>query len=137
MSEIADFIEAQYRRIEQAAMLMAEYYAPPWEVYDRGWMARVYGDREPFWEVTRLEQWGGMEQGTPDLGSIIEHIALHDPSRVLADIESKREILKRHDPVDPCDEHDASFKTIPCETVRLLAAPFSGEPGYKQEWAVE
>lgn len=135
MTDIAEFLNAQYDRIEAAAKLMAKYYAPPWEVYDRGWMARVYGAKEPFWEVTRLEQWAGMEQDTPDLGSIIKHVALHDPVYVLADIASKRRIVAEHAAGnDPCDAHDANLETIPCDTLRLLAAPFSNEPGYKQEW---
>lgn len=60
-------------------------------------------------------------------------------SFVLADIASKRRILSLHrrdgeDGSDPiCN---VCLYTPPCETVRLLAAPFSAEPGYKPEWAV-
>ena len=136
MTDIVEFLNAQYDRIEAAAKLMAKYYAPPWEVWDRGWMARVYGDKEPFWEVTRLEQWVGMEQDTPDLGSIIEHVALHDPDRVLADIASKRRLVELHGDQHECTDTRASeYPYVGCETLRLLAAPFSGEPGYKEEWS--
>lgn len=118
MSEIADFIEAQYAKREVIARRSAALQMDP----ENGW---------------------GIDGRaiTPHIGVIHEddpreHIALNNPAFVLADIESKREILKRHYPVDPCEEHDASFKTIPCDTLRLLAAPFSVEPGYKETWTV-
>jgi hypothetical protein len=73
-----------------------------------------------------------------DMGAGLDLITLADPDWVLADIESKRRIVAEHDPShDPCDAHDANFETVPCPTLCLLAAPFSGEPGYKaEEWAV-
>lgn len=151
MTDLVEFLTAQYDRRAKAANLMAKYYPPPWEVFDRGWMARVYGE-EPFWEVTRLEQGAWAEEGGPGVGEIIEHVALHGPDYVLADIESKRQIVELHHVVsfDDEDGHDIgrgcaecgysaeySDRGGYCETVRLLAAPFSGEPGYKaEEWAV-
>lgn len=64
------------------------------------------------------------------IAECIDHIARHDPSRVLADVESKREILAEHSrpkpltwaPDDPscptCDE------PWPCWMVRILARPY-------------
>jgi hypothetical protein len=143
MSDLVDFLNVQYDRREKAAKLMAKYYPPPWEVFDRGWMARVYGET-PFWEVIRLEEGAWVEQGGPGMGEIIEHVALHGPDWVLADIESKRrimvEIVEQIDGMDALiegefgtggDRVDESEKLL-----RLLAAPFSGEPGYDERWAV-
>jgi hypothetical protein len=164
VSEIADFLNAQYDRREKAAKLMAKYYPPPWEVFDRGWMARVYGEA-PFWEVIRLEQGAWMDDDTPGLDEIIEHVALHDPDWVLADIEAKRQIIRevmswRHDVVEGdcwftcgaateerdggecCDDNQRDECTCGLDErrekiLRLSAAPFSGEPGYDAErWAV-
>lgn len=70
----------------------------------------------------------------------------------LRDLKDKQEILKRHYVVgfDDEDGHDLGRGCVECgysaeysdrggycETVRILAAPFSGEPGYDAEgWAV-
>jgi hypothetical protein len=62
------------------------------------------------------------------------HIARHDPARVLREVEAKRRILAEHYPQDPCDAHDPSFNTIPCDTLLLLALPHSDHPDYKEDW---
>jgi hypothetical protein len=63
-----------------------------------------------------------------------EHIARHDPARALAEIAAKRAILATHDPVDPCDAHDVSLQSIPCDTVRHLAVVYAGHPDYDETW---
>lgn len=69
----------------------------------------------------------------------------HEPRRVLADVAAKRRLLARHAHPAPrwvglpradreerycmgCDE------VFPCETVRLLALPYSQHPGYREDW---
>ena len=65
----------------------------------------------------------------------VEHIARQDPARVLADVDAKRRILDEHEPgSDPCDAHDASLRTIECDTIRLLALPYADHPDYREEW---
>ena len=55
--------------------------------------------------------------------------------RGLAEVDAKRRILDIHATgSDPCDAHDASLRSIPCDTVLLLAAPFADRPGYREEW---
>jgi len=64
-----------------------------------------------------------------------EHITRHDPARTLADIAAKRRILEEHAPGrDRCDEHDASFRTIPCPTILALASVYADHPDHRQEW---
>jgi hypothetical protein len=127
VSEIADFIEVQYRRIEAAA--------------------REAGARSATWDVNGTWHLEGVEHNVIGGEEAFchphnaDHIAIHDPAYVLADIESKRRIVARHsDPrgKDPsCSSIDYPENAKDCETLRLLAAPFSGEPGYKEDWAVE
>lgn len=61
------------------------------------------------------------------------------PRRTLAECEAKRRIVELHGVneyrVDPCDAHDANLETIPCETLRALAAVYAGHPDYRSEWA--
>lgn len=64
------------------------------------------------------------------------HIANWDPSRVLAECTAKRAIMAEHAPVDPCDAHDAMYRTITCATLRAIAAVYKDHPDYQQEWAL-
>jgi hypothetical protein len=91
---------------------------------------------------------------------IAAHIAHHDPARVLAEVAAKRAILELHDGEHDCRElmtgvypHDwpsaapwgsageawrhASSEHFegPCPTLRLLAQPYAGRPGWREEWA--
>lgn len=76
------------------------------------------------------------------------HIVRHDPARVLLEIESKRELLELHraewvDTGDAdgndrsgyfCTECDVT-RRFPCQTLRLLAAPYAGREGYEEALA--
>lgn len=64
------------------------------------------------------------------------HAKRHSPTRVLAEVAAKRRIIHEHRiGFDPCDAHNASFESVPCETMRLLALPFADHPDYRPEWA--
>ena len=63
----------------------------------------------------------------------------YSPRRVLRELEAKRRIADEHGGrppyhVDPCDAHDASFATIPCDTVRALASIYADHPDYDPDW---
>lgn len=111
-------------------------------------------------EYERLIVADGFEDGVAivrpeglDPEATAEHIALHDPAAVLADIEAKRAILDLHSAVLDgkdrpvcdycdqlchsrsglmCDDPDAPY---PCYTVKLLASAYRDRPGYRAEWA--
>ncbi|MGW4560091.1 DUF6221 family protein [Streptomyces sp. NPDC004365] len=85
------------------------------------------------------------EQGRADA----EHIAEHDPARVLREIDVKRQLLVAHAPRKPngrpnMEAHCQSCTTAQawddavaesnCLTLRLLAVPYAGRPGYREEW---
>lgn len=52
----------------------------------------------------------------------------------IREVEAKRRIISAHYPVDPCDAHDASLKSVPCETLCALALVYSDHPDYDPEW---
>lgn len=59
--------------------------------------------------------------------------------RVLAECQAKRAIIAEHGGrppfhVDPCDAHDVDMRTIPCDTLRHLAAVYADHPDYRDEW---
>lgn len=71
----------------------------------------------------------------PDSVMSVPHILRWEPARVLAECEAKRRIVEIHQiGNDPCDEHDASMRSIPCETLQLLALPYADHRDYQQEW---
>jgi hypothetical protein len=91
----------------------------------------------------------------------VEHIALHEPASVLADIAAKRAILDEHQPVKVTYWHipmcstctDPAADSIddpmgsdgpwtpnaehPCRTVRLMATPYVQHPDFRDEWRVQ
>jgi hypothetical protein len=95
------------------------------------------------------------DEGTPT-DSEAEHITRHDPARVLAEVEAKRELIDEHaeyewaetiesEPVgqglcrkcadwDNVDYDGPPHEPYPCDTLRLLALPYADAPGYREEW---
>jgi hypothetical protein len=74
-----------------------------------------------------------------------DHIALHDPKRVLREVDAKRKILALHGAsiggtwcvtCDPgSDVSGDAGAWYPCLTLRTLAAVWSGHPDYDPGWA--
>lgn len=70
-----------------------------------------------------------------------EHVARHNPARVLREVEAKRRILGEHFesflpngiPLGTCTTCDNY--AMPCPTLRLLALPYADDPDYRPEWA--
>lgn len=85
-------------------------------------------------------------RGEPDA----EHIARHDPARVLREVEAKRQIIATHvtfggfqdeeetDHGHGCQEcgwnAEYSDRGGWCTTLRLLALPYTDHPEFKEEW---
>lgn len=85
-------------------------------------------------------------QGAPAFAlrdkSTAEHIATHDPARVLAEVQSKRAILARYEDCERRTE-DAEYSRIEAlEQIReyedfvlpALALPYVDRPGFQEEW---
>ncbi|MGW6786913.1 DUF6221 family protein [Streptomyces sp. NPDC054987] len=72
--------------------------------------------------------------------TIALHVALHDPARVLREIEAKRHVLARHlfspaigDPELPWDNRDDcqyDGEPWPCDDLLDLALPYVDHPDY-------
>lgn len=88
-----------------------------------------------------------------DEGSVFEsdedaaHVVRHDPARVLREIDAKRQLLDEHPDVNDgscgtCVDGQWGYPThggsspqrFPCRTLRLLALPYAGRPGYNEDW---
>lgn len=65
-----------------------------------------------------------------------------DPARVVAECDAKLAIIELHDRNHECSSRDDDGEIdncswiyeATCSTVRLLALPYSGRPGYREEW---
>lgn len=95
----------------------------PWTLWDRG----------VGWEINELPE---VHDGTTFRKPDAEHIARHDPTRVLADVAAKRRLVSLHS----MDERRGSC--FDCETplclIHLaLAQPYAGLPGWDDAWKVE
>lgn len=101
------------------------------------------------WDVAVVAWDGhGDHEGVAEsLGTLARHIARHDPARALAEVDSKRRIIAEH-PIltgwgvctrcsDFAAERGALIRQVPgpCNTLRLLAVPYSRHPEYLPEWA--
>lgn len=89
-----EFLTARYDERERWAKACAELYPSPWDVYDRGHMAKVTADGPVYRNVTELDQ--AQAVGCAWLGDYLQHIAANDPAYALADIAAKRAILEWH-----------------------------------------
>jgi hypothetical protein len=134
------WLRAQLDEDERLAQEAADGDGGTWYMGER-W--NVFRDEdvapEGCGDVHRLVVYGNVRSQS-------EHIARHDPARVLAEVAAKRAILDLHDPNDTtgkrrwcvgCIEPDLPglMVRMPCQHARLLAAPYADRPGYRNEWA--
>jgi hypothetical protein len=80
---------------------------------------------------------GDIEEIHPGAG---EHIIMHDPAYVLADIAAKRAILGVYTHVDLSEDNGTTHvcggdgPETYYEVLQQLALPFADHPDYQQEW---
>jgi hypothetical protein len=123
IDDLVTWLRAQLDEDEQIAREAADEGDGQWRLatYQDGTTTAWHGEVEV---MTSLD------------GTDAVHIRNWDPARVLAEVDAKRRILDEHLPgTDPCDAHDASLRTIECNTLRFLALPYADRPGYRPEWA--
>jgi hypothetical protein len=60
---------------------------------------------------------------------VAEHIAAHNPARVLREIDAKRRIVDRYEWLREHGDTGGTAWVLP-----LLALPYADRPGYREEW---
>jgi hypothetical protein len=133
VDELVAFLRAALDRDEQVAM-GAQAAAPgQWRRTDEGalWSTDTGGN-------------GYFATGPWDTGigdQISEHMLHWDPARVLAEVKAKRQLLDLHSPGRSYREDELPVcgscrkdRVYPCRVVRLLAQPYAGQPGWREEW---
>ncbi|MFB7222430.1 DUF6221 family protein [Streptomyces sp. NPDC056227] len=85
----------------------------------------------------------GFALSSQQLRATTEHIARHDPARVLREVEAKRRIVDDYHyestlpdgtALNECGTCGAANDPWPCPTLRLLALPYSGHADYREDW---
>lgn len=121
---LTDFLLA---RIAEDDAVAREASPLPWEVADRG-MAVV--TPTGFKVAPRIQR-----------RATREHVARHDPVRVLAECEAQRRIVARHQSdgdefplCTTCREVGPDAQAWPCDTLRALAAVHVDHPDFREEW---
>lgn len=97
----------------------ATWYVAPVHTAPRITRVRTSRDNVPVALVEGIEK-------IHDDTHLSEHIARHDPARVLAEVEAKRRIVARL--------ADESSRRYDYDTLRLLALPYADHPDYDEAW---
>jgi hypothetical protein len=128
VNDIIAFLTARYNEEEQTARQAA--LMPPvksWRssgncVYDAGMPDDV----------------AALNVAQSEWDEVAAHVALHDPARVLAEVDAKRRLLVLHpyagllSAPESCES--CAVTPGPCPTLRLLALPHAGHPDFRDEW---
>ncbi|MDG4791993.1 DUF6221 family protein [Micromonospora sp. WMMD1102] len=144
-SEILSFIRARLDEDEQAAMRAAGTFGG-----DAVWRRNTLADPDyPADHVLVIFQRvipAGLpgDDEAPLRVDELDHIAGHDPARVLAEVNAKRRILERHPGATATDECpgcsawlDGTWRTPPgtlCPEQVDMALPYAGHADYRPEW---
>ena len=139
---LTEFLLARIAEDEEAARACALTYPTPWEVVDRGHMAKVQADAPFFLSVVELDQ--DAEPNAEWLSDRIAHVSRWDPARVLAECEAKLLIVREHprhgwlpegrDECAQCGCADDNAVDWPCLTLKALTLPYADHPDYREEW---
>ena len=65
----------------------------------------------------------------------LAHAARWRPERVRTEAVTRKQIVQMHgEPQHGCTDVSSPQEPAPCPTLRLLALPYAGYPGFRDEW---
>ncbi len=153
--ELVEFLRARLADEEQAALAAnVKQDDPEWWVspvrasFGVHFTVRSKRDNRPVARVQRLDGDDDEPVAILDGAAVAEHIARHDPARVLREVEANRRILNRHQlgswhshvldvDVVTCQACGTLDDEWPCPDLRLLALPYADHPDFRPEWKPE
>jgi hypothetical protein len=138
MVDLLAFLKARLDEDEQAARAAAEETGNPvWEYSGSDVIAEQTGYPGGITYVA-VAPWDG------DVPAPVgNHIARHDPARVLREVEAKRRILTRYEFVSshgPAVDHTRAMdmttgaQSALRDALRMLALPYTGHEDYREAW---
>lgn len=143
--DLARWLGEQLDEDERIARRACEYAEAEWRLDEDGetilWWPpepRVAEKEREHGLPVVSDLWRGQTIGSGG-ERIAPHIAEWDPARVLREIDAKRQLLGLYAEVAANDVDDVEYANGWANAlgvaVRLLAAPYSDRPGYREEWA--
>jgi hypothetical protein len=136
--ELIEWLRTQFDEDERAAIeaarAIADHTYAPVEVDQhaeaaRHWHARRWLYQSKISAAGEKDWQGGSPEVTDSVWTEVgEHIARHDPARVLREVEAKRRIVDLFGPRHERHDPDAF------DLLMLLALPYSDRPGYQKVW---
>ena len=121
MSGIEEFLLDHLAETKAAALAAAFGYGAEWTSET---------DDGEGWSVVHAD--GKRDMVGCEDRDITRHIALHDPARVLADCEAKKQIVDTYLAI-PVGQQ-AHYRAGLGRAVRYLALPFADHHDYREEW---
>ncbi|MEV8046397.1 DUF6221 family protein [Streptomyces griseoluteus] len=129
MDDLVQWLTAQLDVEDRVARAAAEESHPEWSPGDKNLGSQVstaeYGD------PVVVGPWDYLDW------DVRQHIAAHDPARVLREIDAKRRVMKRHHDFQGwcagCG-NDLTNQINDCPELRDLASTYADRPGFREEW---
>ena len=139
--DLSEFLAARLDEDEAAAREAADRDSGQWFMGDK-WNVYRAEDEARFDEDYQGDEHALVVYGNVESQS--QHIARHDPARILREVEAKRKIVAEH-AMEPgflppscsrCYETDDDWEALlwPCPTIRALASVYSDHPDYDETW---
>ncbi|MEU9400573.1 DUF6221 family protein [Streptomyces sp. NPDC048242] len=127
MDDLVQWLPAQLDEEERIARAAAEETHPEWSPGDKNLSSQVstaeYGD------PVVVGPWDYLDW------DVRQHIAVHDPARVLREIEAKRELLRLAERArDYPETFMNGFASAAEQVLRRFALAYADRPGYREEW---
>lgn len=119
---LAEFILARYA-VAEALARQAVDDDPNWVHRGDGLLIQVGSDGDHEVSSTWLR--------LPHRFEAADHIAHHDPARVLADLEAKRALVTE---LSRMERDEMGWDGIERKVLSYLALPYASHPDYRQEW---
>jgi hypothetical protein len=140
---LTEFLTARIDEDAETAREAARAWHPSWVAKHSatayGWRNSRAGENPAVPMVVTGDEHGSQMLMSPwdadTDAAIVEHVARHDPARVLAECEARRRIVRLHgndwNPRGKCQVCD---EVGPCDTLCALALPYVDHPDYDEAW---
>lgn len=141
MDELVQWLTAQLAEDERLALKSVEQAIVNLNGADAASVANWHVVERPATGtfVATRDQWNRVAEIVPTYGGAhSEHIAEHDPARVLREIDAKRQIVARYEELCAASKEQGLIGDVTEEyqdfLLRLLALPYTDRPGYQEGW---
>jgi hypothetical protein len=129
MDELVQFLRDRLNEDERYARATTE--RQPYDEWDAVGAGGDDDVAQSWWEVAKIAR---MER-SPAARALAQHIARHDPARVLRDIEAKRDLLRVAERAhDYHETFTSGFASALEGVLRLFAVAYAEHPDYRAEW---